>query len=156
MFQDYLRILKRKISKKNLVSLAVFLTCLSSTKTTFLLHLFSTMTTVKPKMLSVTSQGLEFKEKPLSAKLPNQEPLRVKMDEVGKVEEMVAIVEVNVAMVEIAEEGVSSAEGKVTSPENVLLQDKTIIAMIIVLENSTKSETESQKIKRQTHRKEDL
>jgi len=71
----------------------------------------------------MTSQELKFKEKPLSAKLPDQGPLEVKMEEgegEGE-EEMAAIVEGNVAMVEIAEEGVSSVEAKVTLPENVLI-----------------------------------
>ena len=114
------------------------------------------MNIVKLKQLSVISQAPKFKEKLSNVKLPSQDPLEVKTEEVEVVEEMAAIVEVNVAMLEIAEEGVSSVEGKATSPENVLIQDKTITVMTIVVENSMKIETENHKIKGQNHQKEDF
>ena len=97
------------------------------------------MNIVKLKQLSVISQAPKFKEKSSNVKLPSQDPLEVKTEEVEVVEEMAAIVEVNVAMLEIAEEDVSSVEGKATSPENVLIQDKTITVMTIVVENSMKT-----------------
>ena len=114
------------------------------------------MNIVKLKQLSVISQAPKFKEKLSNVKLPSQDPLEVKTEEVEVVEEMAAIVEVNVAMLEIAEEGVSSVEGKATSPENVLIQDKTITVMTIVVENLMKTETENHKIKGQNHQKEDF